>query len=412
MLAHGFPPAGGSGSNRALAFARYLPMFGWRPLVLTPDVDWASNRDDGLLARVSPELGVVRTASLEPRPRVAAAVSGHMATRKAPGRLRRQLGHLKRFPDAHIGWLPFAMAAARRLEFDVIYSSSGPFTSHVAGLALHTVTRKPWVAELRDGWYQWNRAIFPDYPAWRDPVERRLEGAVMRNASRVVLVTKRMADAFRTQYGDVPADHFDVVSNGFDPAQIVKPPRHAARAGVELLHAGALYYGRSIAPVLDALADDARLTLIGTLDGTARAEISGHQAAPRVTLAGYRDHAATLRAMGDADVLLLVANTTDGAEATVPGKFFEYLAVGRPILAIGPRNSATEDLLRETGAGWFAAADDPQAIRAALKHAQCAKRQRELPRPDPAAVARYDRRVLTGKLARIFDDVVGTARRI
>ncbi|HEY3063327.1 MAG TPA: glycosyl transferase family 1, partial [Chloroflexota bacterium] len=156
LIAHGFPPASGSGSVRALACARYLPMHGWRPTVLTVDPTWATNRDDGLLAEVPGSLGVVRTRSFEPRP-AARMPGGDSATLTPPqpSPLRRQLGHLKRVPDAHLGWLPFAVAAGLRQHFDVIYSSSGPFTSHVVGWTIQRVTGRPWVAELRDGWYQW-----------------------------------------------------------------------------------------------------------------------------------------------------------------------------------------------------------------------------------------------------------------
>src|ERR1700716_2526647 len=187
MIAHHFPPASGSGSNRALAFARYLPEYGWQPIVLTPEVAWAINRDDGLLAQVPGDLRVVRTRSLEskPSPPVAGLVRQERQTQSV---IRSNIGHLKRFPDAHLGWLPFALAAARRQDYDAAYSSSGPFTSHLAGLILKRLKKRPWVAEVRDGWYHWNRAIFPDYPAWRNVLERRLEAAAVRSADRVILV--------------------------------------------------------------------------------------------------------------------------------------------------------------------------------------------------------------------------------
>jgi glycosyltransferase involved in cell wall biosynthesis len=331
--------------------------------------------------------------------------------------LRRQLGHLKRFPDAHLGWAPHAIAAGARLQHDVLYSSSGPFTSHLVGLALQRITRKPWVAELRDGWYRWNRAIFPDYPAWRGPLERRFEAAVIRNAQRVVLVSERMADAFRCQYSDLPRDHFGVVSNGFDPAQFTASSTAATQAGFNVVHAGALYYGRSLSTFLQAaarvvdtdpqFASTFRLTLLGSLDAAALAELARHPLADRVTYRGYVDHAASLAAMRGADLLLLIANTTAGAEATVPGKLFEYLAVGRPILAIAPSaNSSTGDVLAQTRGGRLAEADNPEQIECALREAFAGR----VPPPDPAQVARFDRRSLAGQLGGIFDDVRATHR--
>jgi glycosyltransferase involved in cell wall biosynthesis len=430
MLAHHFPPSGGSGSNRASAFARYLPDYGWHPTVISPAAAWAVNRDDALLALLPDDLRVVRTRSWEPRPRRAAAPAPTASTplpsphaspgARPPLTLRRHLGHLKRFPDAHLGWLPFALAAARRQPYDVAYSSSGPFTSHLIGLILKRLTGRPWVAELRDGWYRWNRAIFPDYPAWRNTLERRLEAATVRAADRVVCVTDRMAAAFQTQYAcaGLPETHFSVVSNGFDPVQFgssTPPERHA---GWHVLHAGALYYGRSLTAFLQAalavkaangqFARDFRLTLMGTLDGSARREIDASGLGDSVHVLGQAPHATAIEAMRAADALLLVANTTPGAEATVPGKLFEYLAVGRPVLAIAPPASSTADVLQASGGGWLADAASTESIACVLRHGYAMRNAR----PQPAQVGVFDRHRLTGELARIFDEVLaGAARR-
>jgi len=418
MLAHHFPPAGGSGSNRALAMARYLPAAGWRPIVVTPEAAWAANADAGLLREVPSDLTVIRTRSWEaqPTPRPLGEVA-RSAGEGEGGRLRSHVGHLKRFPDAHIGWLPFALDAARRQRFDVAYSSSGPFTSHVIGLALKRITRKPWVMELRDGWYRWNRAIFPDFPAWRDVLENRLEAAAIRAADRVVLVTERMASAFRAQYPDLDAEHFSVVPNGFDPLQFHSSSTPTRERGWTLLHAGALYYGRSLAVLLAAarrLIDrdpefgrDFRLRLLGTLDGAARGEIEAGGLAGHVEVIGQANHAEAIAAMRSADALLLVANTTPGAEAAVPGKLFEYLAVGQPIVAIAPPESSTADVLDETGGGWVADAADVESIVCALRRAYAQRSTRR----DPGAIAGYDRRRLALELGRIFDEVVGGAAR-
>jgi glycosyltransferase involved in cell wall biosynthesis len=318
---------------------------------------------------------------------------------------------VRRFPDAHLGWLPYALTASRRLGFDVAYSSSGPFTSHVVGLALKRLSGKPWVAELRDGWYRWNRAIFPDYPAWRNVLEQRLEAIALRNADRVILVTDRMADAFRGQYSDLPASHFRVVSNGFDPAQFVaRLPEETASSGFNVTHSGALYYGRSLAAFLDAaerlcaanrdFAESFSLTLLGSLDASAQHELASRDVP--VHFVGQVSHAESLAAMRSADLLLLVANTTSGAEATVPGKLFEYLAVGRPILGIAPAESSTADVLKQTGGGWLAPAHDVAAIACALERAF----MQRATAANPQKVARYSRRALTGELAAIFDELV------
>lgn len=428
MIAHHFPPAGGSGSNRALAFARYLPEYGWQPLIITPGAAWAINRDDELLAQLPPAVRVLRTRSFEatpgsrPLPLGEGRGEGYVRPRVAHppiSAVRSNLGHLKRFPDAHLGWLPFALAAARAQDYDVAYSSSGPFTSHLVGLILKRLKKRPWVAELRDGWYHWNRAIFPDYPAWRNVLERRLEAAAIHTADRVVLVTERMAETFRGHYPKVPRDRFAVVSNGFDPAQFQLPAPVERAPGWAVLHAGALYYGRSLATFLDAVrrlieadvhfASQFRLTLLGTLDGRAQAEISRSGLAAHVRVGRQVNHAAALAAMTSADALLLVANTTPGAEATVPGKLFEYLAVGRPILAVAPIDSSTADIISQTGGGWLAPAGDSAAIACVLRQAFEAHHNGQSKSPNRSEVARFDRRILTADLAALFDQARLTA---
>jgi glycosyltransferase involved in cell wall biosynthesis len=434
MIAHHFPPSGGSGANRALAFARYLPAHGWDVTVLTPAEAYALNRDDALVAELPRSLRVLRTRSLEPHPERPPgpplappprhSSSGLTLPDTQPSsvgqrasRLRRHLGHLKRFPDAHLGWLPFAFAAARGERFDLIYSTSGPFTSHLIALLLKLRTRKPWVAELRDGWYRWNRSIFPDYPAWRDALESRVEAVALARADRVILVTERMASAFRAQYPSLPSDHFTVVPNGFDPGQFAAPADSpGAPTTFEVLHSGSLYYGRSLTHFLAAAASliaqdpdfrqSFQLTLLGTLDHAAQAELARHRFGGRVHFVGQVDHQTALRATQQASLLLLVANTTPGAEATVPGKLFEYLASGRPTLAIAPTSSSTADILEATGGGYLVDPDDTEAIACALGQAFAGFRHGLECTPDQSQAARYDRRRLAGDLACIFTQVI------
>jgi glycosyltransferase involved in cell wall biosynthesis len=125
------------------------------------------------------------------------------------------------------------------------------------------------------------------------------------------------------------------------------------------------------------------------------------------------DHSNALAAMRSADALLLIANTTPGAEATVPGKLFEYLAAGRPVFSIAPLESSTSDVLDQTAGGWLAPAHDPSAIACVLERAFREQQSGSAQLPDPQKVARFDRRLLAGDLARLFDEVnAGAARRL
>lgn len=438
FIAHSFPPASGSGPNRALALCRYLPAHGWQPTVLTVGEGWGTNRDDSLAVRIPGDARVERTVSFEPRPRPAprpprseevlgrSPSGGHAPSARPLRRLKGQVAHALRFPDQHVGWTPFAVAAGlwavRRDRPSLLYSTAAPFTNHLVGLVLHRITRLPWVVELRDGWYRWNTAIFPDYPRWRHVPERGLEGAVVRSAARVVLVTDRMADAFRHQYAALPPSHFAVVPNGFDPEQYADVPAYqSVPHRFRVVHAGALYHGRGIGAFLAAaerlagadraFAESFRLSLAGTLDEGARAEVTRSGLGGTIEHLGYLDHRAALSAMRTADLLLLLANTTPGAEATIPAKLFEYLAVGRPILAVAPPGAEAVETLARTRAGWAAPAHDVDSITAALATAFAAHQAGTPFCPRVDEVARFDRSVQAATLAGIFDAVVDGGHR-
>jgi glycosyltransferase involved in cell wall biosynthesis len=154
-----------------------------------------------------------------------------------------------------------------------------------------------------------------------------------------------------------------------------------------------------------------QLVLIGTLDATAGVELTTSGLGDRVHFKGHLDHASTIEAMRSADALLLVANTTPGAEATVPGKLFDYLAAGRPVIAIAPEESSSADVLQRTRGGWLAPAGDVDAIACVLRRAYTERSTAV----EPAEVAHFDRRIAAGELARTLDQVLvgvgGAARR-
>src|SRR5690349_386023 len=94
FVCHDFPPAAGSGPSRAVAFARYLPEHRWRPVVLTPRLEWAANRDESTLADIPARLHVVRTGSFEPRP-APRSTTNALATARSNGSSRVRLRALK-----------------------------------------------------------------------------------------------------------------------------------------------------------------------------------------------------------------------------------------------------------------------------------------------------------------------------
>jgi glycosyltransferase involved in cell wall biosynthesis len=327
------------------------------------------------------EHDTVRTADLMASPRLRQAVGlGPLARPGSPAAVPPVPGLLTRtvVPDAFLlSWAPMAWRAARRLaaerHFDCVITSAPSESTHFIGQALRR--RGPaWVADFRDGWtFEPYRPPMPTLPQrWLD---QRLERMAVTRADAVVAATRPIADDFRSRLG-VPALH---VPNGWDPdlEAGLEPVGPGADGRATLVHTGKLTGLRGRDPSVlfagirralerdPALRDSLRLVVAGprdTDDERAMEESGLHQV---LSYAGQLSRAESLALQRRADALVLLTSR-DVCEAT--GKLFEYLAAGRPILALAAGNEAAR-IVQETGTGVTVDQDDVEGVAAAVAQA-------------------------------------------
>lgn len=346
--------------------------------------------------------------------------------RTDPGVLRGLRASLRRYalaPDGQLlTWLPAALLrglrALRSQPADILYSTYPPASAHLLGLLLKRLTHLPWVADFRDAW-----TCDPLDPAleempYRRALEQRLEEAVVQAADAVLATTAVSAEYLRQSYPRA-ADRIQVISNGFEPEEFEgfdsahrPPPGEPLR----LVHTGsfsASHPRRTPQPLFAALtqlraADPAwagrlRLVLVGHLSPAEQQAAAQLVDAGMVELLGPRERHEALACQAAAHVLLLVDHARPWPASNAPGKFFEYLAMRRPILALcGP--GTVERLVHQLRAGYCAPADDPQAIRRALVDLYERFRAGSLEcQVDEASLRPFHRRHLAGELARCFD---------
>lgn len=423
------------GAQACAQIGRYLPRYGWTPVVLTV----RGRHMERTGARPVPAFPgrVIRTTVI-PHPFTVyrwlklrfglgaeeTASDGASPDNVRKGRcLRRWLLSLLAVPDAYTGWIPSAvmsgLRAIRKYEVEHLFSSAPHWTSHLVGLALARLSGLPWTAHFRDPWTgpAAEMARLKPISALSMHLEAALERMVVRRADVVVCVTEEHAALLRRAHPEASAGKFVTIPNGFDGAEwedlAGEDDRHKADEFV-ITYAGTLYNRRSPVPVfraLKALIDAGevvrgrlRVELLGRCDMAEGRRVSELAAACGldgcVRLTGPLGRAETLRRMIRSDLLLLFA---EGLTLQVPGKTYEYLRAGRPILALAPEG-AVADLLRRTGGAWLVHPADEPGVTAALREAYCAWEEgRLLPQPDPGVVATYDRRVLAGRFAQLFD---------
>ena len=367
-----YPPQPGSGSNRWEAMVKYLRRLGHEVDVIT-----AAPRGHA----PGTEVGVVRTANLNSNALLRRlllrrqAVTTQSAADFAPSVAASQVLWKGIVPDPWlVTWNPYAWRAVRRhLELtsvDCVITSSPAESTHLVGLALGR-RRPAWVADFRDGWsYEPLRPTFP--MAAQRLLDRRLESRVVTSADVVVAVEPSTCGDFRTRFGIDPL----LVTNGFDrevECEFALPAAYDV-GRVTLVHTGPMCDPRGRNPqgllsALRRLLDEdpdipSRLQVLvaGRSEFDERALLVEAGVERLVTQLGHLPRGQAIALQRAAQAVLLITSTE------VPGKLFEYLACGRPIIALADRNAAAR-IVEETGTGIAIAPHDSDAIASAIRSA-------------------------------------------
>jgi glycosyltransferase involved in cell wall biosynthesis len=377
VVAYDFPPHAAIGTMRTLRLVRHLDRIGWKVRVLTGDPRTflpGTPVDAALMARVPESVEVIRAAAWRSeQPTAKAAAPSKPAAPAAGGRKHRwpravvrakaYVDALTTIPDRESAWwLPAVRAgqhAERGAPSDIIFSSAPPWTGQLVAYSLAGRLRRPWVADFRD---PWARLPWRENRPWLVRRASQLfEDLTLKRAAAVVFTTQAIRDNVAAHHDAALAAKYHVVPNGCEVEEFAGLEARPTAAGrFVLLHAGSLYGGRDPRPLMRAIATavrsgviDAsrfRLRLIGTqaLDG-----VDLESAADSLGLRGVVEvvpripRSDSLVEMMSASALLLVQ---PGHPLSIPAKAYEYLATGRPILAIAD-DGETADLVRRSGAG-------------------------------------------------------------
>ncbi|MBU6995348.1 glycosyltransferase [Ferrovum myxofaciens] len=401
MVAYHFPPlAGSSGIQRTLRFMKYLPEFGWEPMVLTVHPRAYERTSPDLLPEVPEGTVVVRAPAFDTARHF--SIAG-----RYPGFLAR--------PDRWVSWLPGATLAGvsmiRRYRPDAIWSTYPIATAHLIGAALHKYSGLPWVADFRDPMAQ------DGYPAdphvWQS--FKKIEESATREATLCTFTTPGTARLYSGRYPQA-ANRFKVIENGYDEetfAGLNSGGTALNHGKITLLHSGIVYpserdptqFLQAIRTLIDAghvSADQLRVRFRASMhEDLLRALTNRFGLSECIELLPPISYKEALDEMLRADVLLVMqaSNCND----QIPAKLYEYLRAGRPILALTDSVGDTASALRAVGISAIAQLDQADAIANALNRVIMEPFAGTLARPD--TVAKCSRRNRTGELAVMLDQI-------
>lgn len=436
FIAYEFPPMGGVSSIWAAKYVKYLPSFGWEPVVVTVRDAPTNLLDPGLSGELPPATRVERPFSLEPTRlirslrRLREYCAGNRGEGEPEGLVYsytglpfRSLAKIRALfvPDEKIGWFPFALASCLKAVTEtgarVVFSTAPPFTTHLIAAACKRITGLPWICEFRDPWVDYTLAEPPTPINKR--INRLLEGFMVRGADAIVCAMRGIVDGFEERYPDVPGQRYNVITGGYDPEDFPEPaPPLEERFTMTWI--GTMYGDRCPRGLFAALRDmiaegvieagECTLRVVGTMDVEALEALRDAGLDDILELTGFVEYRESLDRMRSSHLLLMQLGKGRESEMVYTGKMFEYFASRRPILAFA-EGGATSKLIAEVGAGTTVSPDNLQAIRGeVLRHYSRYKRGEEETVGDPGMISAFDKRELTGQLARLMDGLANGKR--
>lgn len=429
IISYYWPPTGGSGVQRWVKFAKYLPEEGWQPVIYTPENPEQLAKDTSLEAEVPEETEVIKTHIIEPYELYKKVLrkSGHSKEAVEVNPVNAQhksllqkaamwvRGNLFR-PDPRCLWIRPSVRFLKKYlaehPVDLIVSTGPPQSMHLIGLRLARETGLPWIADFRD---PWTRIFYFKHLQMTKATERwheKMEKKVLDKASAVVAVSPLVQQEFQAMT-DTPVE---LITNGFDECDFEGSECTEAYGGPEknftITHTGLFAADGNPTVLWDVLSEKCakdeqfrkllKIKLIGKNDEQIIKALEDRGLKDMLEDMGYQPHSAAVQEQRTASVLILPLRKEPEYKAVLPGKLFEYLASFRPVLGIGQTDGAMAMILNETKTGKVIDWEDKEGISEYIE--KCWKMHLEgRLTTEGADLSHFTRRSITHRMVQLFE---------
>lgn len=439
ILSFIFPPLAGGGVQRTLKFVKYLPQYGYTSYVITTEKSTYGSKDYSLLEEIPDDLKIFRIKSF---------YLMNLMPKFKLFKINQIISFIHRkciFPDGSLFWVNKAKIFAEELmlkeKINIIYTTGGPFSTHLAGLYLKLKYPEiKWVADFRDEW-----TTNPHVKRFflRRIIEQNMEFKVIENADKIITITDIMAKNIIDNYLKISKnkkrkintnniiDKFRVISNGYDEEDFkdIKVSFNISHSERKLLKIGynggmynkrnPYYFLKSISELIDEKIVNKKKIKIyfsGYRGILIKKPLIKFKLNDIVVLKGYLKHIESLNFMNQMDLLLLIIGNFKGAESIVTGKIFEYLRLGKPIFMLGPENGIAWKLIQNYGIGYRCDVDDADCIKKTLikiyedyfNNKMYVNKSYLSKKIDFDKLKIFERKNLTRKLSNLLDEITAT----
>lgn len=371
IITYYWPPAGGAGVQRALKFAKYLPDFGWQPVILTVENPDCPVVDKTLLKDIPDSCKVYRTKTVEPF-ELYKKLTGKQKGYKIPSDVltksqnltfTERLSQWVRFnlfiPDAKIGWMFYAVSEAKKIirdeNIDIILSTSPPPTVSMVAKRIANSNKLRWIADFRDPWLEIVHYQNVKRNWLTKFIDGKFERSVLKKADHLLTISNDIVKLFKSKVGE---KNYSVIPNGFDESDF-KVISSKKNSSFIIAYTGVITKTRVPYVFLNAMEKlitidgikDIKFVIAGRTCPEFTNELSEKNIDSYVEERGFLPHHESTQILQNSDILLLVIDNVPNNKGFLTGKIFEYLGSKTPIYAIGPVDGEAREIITETNSG-------------------------------------------------------------
>lgn len=425
IITYYWPPSGGPGVQRVLKFAKYLPQYGWQPIILTVKNGEYPAIDHSLEAEIPKECIVYKTKSLEPTG-LYKKFTGMKKDEKIPVAVladknvswKKKIANWIRInlfiPDAKIGWIPFAVKTGKQIikahKPEIIFSSSPPHSLQIIAHKLAKWSGIKWVADFRDPWTDIYHYDTVGKSNFIRKVDEQKERKTIAGADVITSVSKNVLKLLESKIS--VRKSFVPIANGYDEDDFeefksLKSDKFILAYGGKINNQqNPQILWKVLSKICNEHKDfntDLKIMLIGNIAQEVIRDIEINGLSDNFEIFGYMEHNKLIEKLQIATVLLLLIPNTEKNKGILTGKLFEYLAMKKYILGFGPEDGDSAEILSETKSGDMVNFENEAMVKTIiLQKYNDWKTGKEL-LSDEKKIQQYSRANLTQQLIKLFD---------
>ncbi len=420
IITYYWPPAGGPGVQRWLKFVKYLPDFGVQPIVYIPENPTYPIVDENLVKEVSEKAIILKNKIFEPY-QLASFLSKNKTKKMNSGIIPNQKkqsfldkvflwirGNLF-IPDARVFWVKPSVSFLEKYiienNIDTIVTSGPPHSLHLIGLELKQKLDLKWFADFRDPWTTigYHKSLrLSNYAAKK---HKALEHQVLNSADTIIVTS----NTTKTEFQAITSKPIAVITNGYDTEKVEK---QTLNTKFSLAHIGSFLSERNpkilwetLVELINEIPDfksHLEIKLIGAVSQEVLETITQFELNPYLNNLGYVSHSEAIAHQRKSQVLLLVEINSYDTKSIIPGKLFEYMVSGRPIIAIGPHGSDFAEIITKTNTGVFFDYSEKMKLKSVLLGYYNEFLEGKL-QSNAVGLQQYSRKSLTEKLVQLIN---------